>query len=171
MSESSAAQEIRPNSPLSGPVRRAAWRVALSILIPVAWISGTLLFVAFWAAHFTLFQGVIVVMVSLLLLLGTIAAMWVIFGVRLYHRWVGGWVGPVGRRSVSMRAAGRDRRRPEVAVTPRARQIPASGSRAPRSEPEEEAPPWLAPLRARGGSRRTPLGPDRTRGGPPRAGS
>jgi hypothetical protein len=69
-------------------VQGALLRVALSVLIPVVWISLTLVYVAFFAAPFTFFQDVVIVVVSLLALLGSVTAMWVSFGLTLYHRWV-----------------------------------------------------------------------------------
>jgi hypothetical protein len=61
----------------------------LTLLVPVVWISVTLLFLAFWSRGFTLVQDIVVFIVSMLLLFGTIVAMWVSFGVGQFRRWVG----------------------------------------------------------------------------------
>jgi len=56
------------------------WRVLLSILGPIAWLCFTLLYVGFWAKGFTLFQDVIVILVSLLVLAGVVASAWAAWG-------------------------------------------------------------------------------------------
>jgi hypothetical protein len=69
-------------------VRGALVRVVLSVLVPVVWVSLTLVYVAFFAGGFSFFQDFVIVVVSLLALLGTVTAMWAAFGLHLYHRWV-----------------------------------------------------------------------------------
>ena len=59
----------------------------LSILGPVAWLSFTLLYVAFWATGFTLFQSVVVILVSLIVLAGVMGAAWSSYGMRHAGRW------------------------------------------------------------------------------------
>ena len=69
-----------------------SWRIQLSILGPVAWVCFTLLYVGFWAHGFSLFQSVIVILVSLILLFGIMGAAWAAWGMRR-RRW-GHWMGP-----------------------------------------------------------------------------
>jgi len=57
-------------------------RVVASILGPVAWLSFTLLYVGFWAQGFSLFQSVIVILVSVIILAGVMGAMWASRGMR-----------------------------------------------------------------------------------------
>ena len=64
------------------PWQKARWPVLLSILGPVAWLSATLLYVGFWAEGFSLFQSVVVVLVSLIVLAGVMGAAWWGWGVR-----------------------------------------------------------------------------------------
>jgi len=59
-----------------------SWRIQLSILGPVAWVCFTLLYVGFWAHGFSLFQSVIVILVSLILLFGIMGAAWAAWGMR-----------------------------------------------------------------------------------------
>jgi hypothetical protein len=61
-------------------------RVVASILGPVAWLSFTLLYVGFWATSFSVFQSVIVILVSIIVLAGLMAALWASFGMR-QARW------------------------------------------------------------------------------------
>ena len=61
-------------------------RVVASILGPVAWLSFTLLYVGFWAQGFTLFQSVIVILVSVIILAGLMGALWASWGLR-HRRW------------------------------------------------------------------------------------
>ncbi len=60
-------------------LRRA---LVASIAAVTAWISGTLLYFAFWASHFTVFQDVVVVIVSLLVLMAVLVSSWISFGLR-----------------------------------------------------------------------------------------
>ncbi len=64
-------------------------RVVASILGPVAWLSFTLLYVGFWAKGFSVFQSVIVILVSIIILAGLMAALWASFGMR-QARWAWG---------------------------------------------------------------------------------
>jgi peptidoglycan/LPS O-acetylase OafA/YrhL len=61
-------------------------RILLTLGAGVAWICFTLLYVAFWAPGYTLFQSVVVVLVSLLALGGVIAGAWISFGLRMAER-------------------------------------------------------------------------------------
>lgn len=61
-----------------------------SILVPVAWLSFTLLYVGFWAQGFTLFQSVIVILVSVILLGGVMGAIWASWGMR-HRTWSRDW--------------------------------------------------------------------------------
>lgn len=62
-------------------------RIVASILGPVAWLSFTLLYVGFWAKGFTLFQSVIVILVSVIILAGLMGALWASLGFR-NRRWM-----------------------------------------------------------------------------------
>ena len=57
-------------------------RIVASILGPVAWLSFTLLYVGFWAQGFSLFQSVIVILVSVIVLGGLMGALWASWGMR-----------------------------------------------------------------------------------------
>jgi len=56
--------------------------VLVSIAASVGWLSLTLLYLAFWAQRFNLFQDIVVVVVSLIVLAGTLLGLWVSFGMR-----------------------------------------------------------------------------------------
>jgi hypothetical protein len=74
-------------SPFSSVVRGALLRIVLSVIVPVVWISLTLVYVAFFAPTFSWFQDFVIAVVSLLVLFGTLAAMWVSFGLRVARHW------------------------------------------------------------------------------------
>jgi hypothetical protein len=59
--------------------------VLASIVAAVGWISFTLLYVAFWAHGFSLFQSIVVIVVSLLVLAGAMGVTWVTLGIRWSH--------------------------------------------------------------------------------------
>ena len=58
------------------------WRVAASILVGVSWISFVLLYAAFWSGPYSLFQSIVIVLVSFILLAGIMGAMWASWGMR-----------------------------------------------------------------------------------------
>jgi len=57
-------------------------RVAASILLGVGWLSFVLLYAAFWSGGYSLFQSIVIVLVSLLVLAGVLGAMWATWGMR-----------------------------------------------------------------------------------------
>ena len=69
---------------LFGTLRR---RLLASLAAIVAWVSLTMLYVAFWARGFSLFQSVVVVLVSLVVLAGFLLGAWISFGLRFMDRW------------------------------------------------------------------------------------
>jgi len=76
--------------PISWTVRATLWRVAASILAPVLWLSGVLLYFAFWAHGLSLLQGIVVGVVAVITLFGVMAAMWVSWGMSVARRWIEG---------------------------------------------------------------------------------
>jgi hypothetical protein len=88
MTHPSVQVESPERSMVSAVVRGAIVRAVLSVLIPVVWISLTLVYLAFFAPSFTLVQDVVLVVVSLFALIGALTVMWVSFGVRTVHRWI-----------------------------------------------------------------------------------
>lgn len=67
-----------------GGIRR---RILASIVSTVGWLSFVLLFLAFWGSHFSLFQDIVVVIVSLLILAGFLLGIWIAFGLRFGRHW------------------------------------------------------------------------------------
>ena len=63
-------------------------RILASLALVTGWVSFTLLYVAFWATGFTLFQSVIVVIVSLVILTACLVGAWVSFGFGYARRWL-----------------------------------------------------------------------------------
>ncbi|MGA8663603.1 MAG: hypothetical protein WB809_00820 [Thermoplasmata archaeon] len=76
------------DSPISTTLTGLKHRIVASILVPVAWLSATLLYVAFWAHGFSLFQNIVVIVVSILVLFGVMAGIWVSFGFRQARSWM-----------------------------------------------------------------------------------
>jgi len=62
-------------------------RIVASILGPVAWLSFTLLYVGFWAQGFSLFQSLVVILVSIIILAGLMGALWASYGLRRRSQW------------------------------------------------------------------------------------
>lgn len=63
-----------------------AKRVALTIIVAVAWISFVILYVAFWASGLSLFQSIAVIIVSILILGGILGAVWVSWGMKMAEK-------------------------------------------------------------------------------------
>jgi hypothetical protein len=67
-----------------GRIRR---RIFVSIAAGVGWISFVLLYLAFYAQQFTIFQDVVLIIVSLLVLAGVLMGAWISFGLRFVDHW------------------------------------------------------------------------------------
>ncbi|HTS32329.1 MAG TPA: hypothetical protein VMI55_00100 [Thermoplasmata archaeon] len=87
MQENARPEHMGISSIVSQTGRALRRRIIASILAPVAWLSLTLLYVGFWAHGFSLFQSIIVVIVSILVLFAVMAVVWVSFGFREARRW------------------------------------------------------------------------------------
>lgn len=86
MAEGAAAAPTAPPWGPRGFGRGLRARILLSILGPIAWLVFTLLYVGFWASGFSLFQDIIVVLVSILVLIAVVAAAWITWaGGRRWH--------------------------------------------------------------------------------------
>lgn len=79
-----------PTSPIGRTVRGAIWRILATVVTAIVWLSVTLLYLAFWTHGWAWAQYVVVGTVSILVLLGALIAIWVTFGLRLYHIWIEG---------------------------------------------------------------------------------
>ncbi|MCI4352658.1 MAG: hypothetical protein L3K14_04640 [Thermoplasmata archaeon] len=62
-------------------------RVLASLAATAGGLSLILLYIAFWAQRFSLFQSIVVVAVSLLVLAAFLLGAWVSFGLRFVGRW------------------------------------------------------------------------------------
>ncbi len=63
------------------------WRMIVSLLVPIVWLCVTLLYVGFWATGFTLFQSIVVILVSTLIMGGVLGSVWMAWGPRYRHAW------------------------------------------------------------------------------------
>lgn len=59
------------------------WRVAVSILIAIGWLSFLILWLFFFAGDFDIFQNLAIVIVSVLVSVGLLGAMWAPWGMRM----------------------------------------------------------------------------------------
>jgi|GEM_PF-3036434 len=62
-------------------------RMLFSIILPIGWLCFTLLYVAFWATGFSLFQSIVILLVSTLLLGGTMGGVWMWWGPNYAREW------------------------------------------------------------------------------------
>ncbi len=86
----SATNVSNPNPTAAGwenAPRGLRWRLTVSILVPITWLCVTLLYVGFWASGFSIFQSVIVIIVSTLIMGGVMGAVWMAWGPRYRRAW------------------------------------------------------------------------------------
>jgi hypothetical protein len=69
---------------LMGSIRR---RILISIGALVGWLCLVILYLAFWAGGFSLFQSIAIILVSLLVLMAVLLGAWISFGMRFTGRW------------------------------------------------------------------------------------
>ena len=62
-------------------------RIVATMGATVAWVCFVLLYWAFWAVHFSLFQSVVLVVVSFLIVSAAVVGAWVSFGFRFARPW------------------------------------------------------------------------------------
>jgi hypothetical protein len=82
MSDDTFGDSDWPRQFARNTISHLRYAVVASVVAAVAWICFTLLYVAFWAHGFTLFQSIVVIVVSLVLLAGAMSATWLSFGLR-----------------------------------------------------------------------------------------
>ena len=74
--------------------------IAVSILAFIGWCVFILWYTVFWSGSFTLFQNIVIGLISLLILGGLLGLMWVIWGFR-----TAGWGMPRPRPAAAMSTA------------------------------------------------------------------
>ena len=57
-------------------------RVGMSIVLGIGWLIFILLYAGFWSGDFSLFQSIVILIVSFLVLGGVLGAMWASWGMR-----------------------------------------------------------------------------------------
>ena len=66
-----------------GSVRRGMrWRTSLTILLGTGWLVFILLYAAFLAGNFSLFQNIVIFFASIIIVMGGLAAIWASWGMR-----------------------------------------------------------------------------------------
>lgn len=63
------------------------WRVSITICLGTGWLVFIPLYAAFWSGGFTLFQNLVIVFVSFVVLAGCLGALWAAWGMRFADRW------------------------------------------------------------------------------------
>jgi len=67
------------------------WRVALSILVCMGWVAFLIIWLFFYAASFTIYQNVAVVLVSIVVACAIMGAAWAPWGMKYGHGHGKGW--------------------------------------------------------------------------------
>jgi hypothetical protein len=88
-------QPIEPTQPESWPEHAHpevwmtpgfGWRVAVSILIAIGWLSFLILWLFFYAGSYDIFQNLAIMIVSVLVGIGLLGAMWAPWGMRMARK-------------------------------------------------------------------------------------
>ncbi len=87
MSTASVSKESTPGSGWEDAPKGLRWRMTVSLIVPIAWLCVTLLYVGFWASGFTLFQSIILILVSALVMGGVMGSIWMAWGPKYRHAW------------------------------------------------------------------------------------
>jgi hypothetical protein len=58
------------------------WRISLSILVAMAWLIFIVIWLFFYASHFTIYQNIAVLLASLLAVGASMGALWAMWGMR-----------------------------------------------------------------------------------------
>ena len=87
MTTDSATPDSWFTSSVSRSVRSLRRRVVATVLGSTTWLAFTLLYLGFIAHGFSLLQNVIVVLTSLVVLFGVVAALWISYGLGMAGRW------------------------------------------------------------------------------------
>jgi len=76
-----------------------ASRIAVSIVVGVAWLVFLIIFFAFYADRFTVYQNLAVFIASILVVVAITIPMWVYWGIKVAPRYAERWErGPARRR-------------------------------------------------------------------------
>jgi len=67
------------------------WRVALSILVCMGWLAFLIIWLFFYAASFTIYQNLAVVLVSIVVACAIMGAAWAPWGMKYGHSHGKGW--------------------------------------------------------------------------------
>lgn len=73
---------MSPEIDAERPVHGLAWRLAASFLLGIIWFTFLVLWLFFFASGYTIYQNLAVVVVSIVVSLGLLIAIWLSFGLR-----------------------------------------------------------------------------------------
>jgi len=76
--------DLEPKIPMA--VRGFAWRVTATIILGVGWLSFFILWLFFYAGNWEFYQSLAIIIVSVLVAIGALAAMWASFGLKMAER-------------------------------------------------------------------------------------
>jgi len=89
---------IGDNMPEKMPPGLAS-RVAVSIVVGVAWLVFLIIFLAFYANNFNVYQNIAIFLASVLVVGAILGPMWVYWGIKVVPRYAEKWGrGPASRR-------------------------------------------------------------------------
>ncbi|MFH1821570.1 MAG: hypothetical protein ABH852_03915 [Methanobacteriota archaeon] len=73
MAEKCSAEEMPPGM---------AWRTAVSAVVGIGWFIFIIIFLFFWAKHYTIYENIAIFLVSILVIAAILAPIWIMWGIR-----------------------------------------------------------------------------------------
>jgi hypothetical protein len=59
------------------------WRVSASIMLGIGWFAFFILWLFFWAGGYDIYQNLAIIIVSIIVVIGALAAMWASWGLKM----------------------------------------------------------------------------------------
>ncbi|HVO77252.1 MAG TPA: hypothetical protein VMS79_00120 [Methanomassiliicoccales archaeon] len=78
--------EMEGQMPIPTRMPGFAWRVSASILLGCAWLAFLIIWLFFYAANWDVYQNLAIILVSIIIVIGCLAAMWASFGMKMADR-------------------------------------------------------------------------------------
>lgn len=63
-----------------------AWRTAVSAVVAIGWLIFVIIFLFFWAKHYTIYENIAIFLVSVLVMAAILAPLWMVWGFRAARR-------------------------------------------------------------------------------------
>ena len=59
-----------------------AWRAAVSAVVGIGWLIFMIIYLFFWAKHYTIYENIAIFLVSVLVMAAILAPIWIMWGIK-----------------------------------------------------------------------------------------